>query len=220
MGSQTILDLIASTVVFGSLVLMAIRVNSSMVENMSTYSGDLMVQENLVEITKLLEYDFRKIGYCKDPTKLSDPSRAIIYADSNHIKFFTDLPTGSSASALLGDGNLDTLEYYTGPTSEASNTPNPNDRLLYRVENGGTPHGVNLGVTVFDLEYYDALKNQLSSPVSNPRLIQYLQITVQVEDYSKLGLVSTGFNRAKYDTVYQSAYWRQMRLVARNLKNR
>ena len=220
MGSQTILDLISSTVVFGSLLIMALRVNSSMVENMSEYRGDIVVQENLVEITKLLEYDFRKIGYCKDPTKMSDPSLAIIYADSVHIKFYTDLAVGTSSTDLQGDGNLDILDYYVGPTSEAADTPNPNDRLLYRVENNGTPHGVNMGVTIFDIEYYDALKNKLSSPVSNPRLIQYLKITVQVEDFYKLATVSTGFNTAAYDTVYQSAYWRQMRLEARNLRNR
>src|SRR5690242_16550239 len=146
MGSQTILDLIASTMVFGSLLVIVLRINMGTAENMQMYRGDLLVQQNLVEITKLLEYDFRKIGYCKDPTKIPDPSQAIRYADSIKIKFYTDFPTSSDPK---GDGNLDSLTYYVGPKSEASATPNPNDMLLYRVENNATPVGVNLGVTQF-----------------------------------------------------------------------
>lgn len=218
MGSQTILDLIASTMVFGSLLLMALRINIGSSENIQSYRMDLVVQENLVEITNLLEDDFRRIGYCKDPSKIPDASRAIRYADSVKIKYLTDLPTGArGTTGWLGDDNLDSVTYYVGPTSEASNTPNPNDRWLYRVENNNTPAGVNLGVTTFDLQFFDALRNKLSSPVADPRQIQYMQITIEVQNYAKVGGL---MNTAAFDTLYQSAYWRQVRIVAKNLRNR
>ncbi len=218
MGSQTILDLIASTMVFGSLLLMALRMNISSSENVQAYRMDLVVQENLVEITNLLETDFRRIGYCQDASKISNPSLAILYADSIKIKYLTDLPTGDvGTTGWLGDGNLDSVTYYVGPTSEASSTPNPNDRFLYRVENNSTPQGVNLGVTTFHLKYFDALRDSISSPVADPRTIQYMQITIEVQNYAKVGgLVNT----AAFDTLYQSAYWRQVRIVAKNLRNR
>lgn len=218
MGSQTILDLIASTMVFGSLLLMALRMNIGNTENLQMYQMDVVVQENLVEVTNLIEDDFRRIGYCKDPSKIPDPSRALLYADSIRIKYLTDLPTDvEGTTGWLGDGNLDSVDYYVGPTSEAANTPNPLDRLLYRVENTQPPRGVNLGVTTFDLQYYDALKNKLSSPVANPREIQYMQITIEVQSYAKVG---GQVNTAAFDTLYQSAYWRQVRIVAKNLRNR
>jgi len=215
MGSQTILDLIASTMVFGSLLIIALRINMGTAENMQMYRGDLLVQQNLVEITKLLEYDFKKIGYCQDPTKIPDPSQAIRYADSIKIKFYTDFPTTLNPQ---GDGNLDSLTYYVGPTSEASATPNPNDRLLYRVENNSDPIGVNLGVTQFELKYFDAFRDSISSPVSNCQLIQYMQITIQVENLAASD--SLLINRASFDRPYQTAFWRQVRLVAKNLRNR
>lgn len=215
MGSQTILDLIASTMVFGSLLVMMLRINAGSVENMQMYRGDLLVQQNLVEITKLLEYDFKKIGYCSDASKIPDPSRAIRYADSIKIKFYTDFPTSSNPQ---GDGNLDSLTYYVGPKSEASATPNPNDRLLYRVENNSAPVGVNLGVTQFELRYFDAFRNPVSSPVTNCGLIQYMQITIQVENLAAAD--SLLVNRASFDRPYQTAFWRQVRLVAKNLRNR
>lgn len=215
MGSQTILDLIASTMVFGSLLLIALRINMSTTENIQMFRADLLVQQNLVEITRLLEYDFKKIGYCKDPSKIPDPSQAIRYADSVKISFLTDFPTSADPQ---GDGIVDSLTYYVGPVAEASATPNPDDRLLYRVENDDTPIGVNLGVTEFDLRYFDALKNSIPSPVAYPGLIQYMQITIQVENV--VAADSLLANTASFDRSYQSAYWRQVRLVAKNLRNR
>lgn len=220
MGGQTILDLIASTLVFGSLLLMGLRINASNTDNMQAYRGDLLVQENLVSVITMLEYDFRKIGYCKDPSKIPDPNKAIIYASTNKLKFLTDLPV--SSSNLIGDGIVDTLEYSVGDVSETPNTPNPRDRLLYRVENSSPRIGVNLGVTIFDLQYFDESKVKLTAPVAVPGNIRTIQITIQVENLAGYTYLKQ-FGGGQMDSIlntYQSAYWRQVRLVARNLDNR
>jgi hypothetical protein len=214
MGSQVILDIIASSLTFGTLLLMAIRLNGSVNENLQKYNGDLIVQENLVTVVNMIEYDFRKIGYCQDPLQLPDPTTAIILADSNRIKFKTDLATKAKPD---GDGNLDVLYYYLGPTSELSMTPNPRDRMLYRVENNQPPRGANLGVTLFDLKYFDALNDTLHFPITTPSRIWAMQITIQVEN---LAATTLRYNTAKFDNQYSSAFWRQVRLVSRNLKNR
>lgn len=197
---------------------MALRLNIGNTENLQSYRMDVVVQENLVEISKLLEDDFRRIGYCKDPSKIPNPAMSLRIADSNKIRFLTDLPTGAPGTAgWLGDGNLDSITYYVGPTSETPETPNPNDKKIYRVENNNTPVGVNLGVTTFDLQYYDALRNLLARPVADPREVQFMQITIEVQNYAKIG---GQMNTAAFDTVYQSAFWRQVRIVAKNLNNR
>lgn len=214
MGSQTILDLITSTIVFGTLTLIALRLNGSTMENATAFREDLIVQQNLVAVSELLEYDFRKIAYCKDYTVISSPTEAIRYADTSKIVFWTDLAT---LAEPYGDGVLDSITYYVGPTSELLSTPNPNDRLIYRIENDAAPIGVYMGVSTFHMQYYDALRNQLSTPVDSCQLIQYMQITIQVEHPVKW---TKFYNVATYDTVYQSAFWRQVRLVAKNLNNR
>jgi len=214
MGSQVIIDLVGSFVLFGWLLLTTIRVGTANAENMQTYGGELLVQENLVEVTKLLEYDFRKIGYCREPNNLPDPTKAIVLADSNRLKFLTDVDlTGSGP-----DGVVDSIFYYIGPTSELASTMNPRDRILYRVVNNETPKGSNLGITSFQFRYYDEKGIQIGLPITGNNLqkIQTIQISLVVENVVAGELVET----APINTQYSSAFWQQMRLSSRNYRNR
>lgn len=214
MGSQAILDIISSFIIFGWLMMTGIRISVANAENLQTYGGELLVQENLVEITKLLEYDFRKIGFCMEPNMIPDPTRAILVADSSRLRFLTDLDlTGSGP-----DGTVDTLTYFLGPTSELPSTTNPRDRMLYRVVNSETPKGSNLGVTSFRFRYFNSQGVELAAPVTgaNRQSIQTIQISLIVENVVAGELVET----APINTQYSSAFWQQMRLSSRNYRNR
>ena len=202
MGFSVIIDLIGSTIIGGFLLLLLFRLNDATVENNYVYGGEAIAQSNMVEVVQLVEHDFRKIGYCKDWDKIPDPSKSIISASLNSIKFLTDEDN---------DGNIDTIYYYLGSTDELNKTPNPNDRMLYRVLNSNPPIGANLGVTQFD--YYDALGNQLTFPITVPSAIYTMQINIKVEDVY-------GYDRKNDEETYASAFWRQVRLASRNLKNR
>ena len=204
MGFSTLIDLIGSMVVGGFLLLLLFRLNDATVENNYVYGGEAIAQANLVEVVQLVEHDFRKIGYCKDWDELPDPSKSILSADSNSIMFLTD---------ENDDGKVDTLHYYLGPATELTKTPNPNDRMLYRVKNNDAPLGSNLGVTQFDLIFFDAMGTQLSFPITVPSSIYTMQINIKVEDVY-------GYDRKHDEVKYSSAFWRQVRLASRNLKNR
>jgi hypothetical protein len=103
---------------------------------------------------------------------------------------------------------MDSINYYLGPTSELSSTPNPRDRLLYRVLNNESPLASNLGVTQFKMVYFDALGDTIYPPITVAGSITSIEINLSVESV------------AAYDEKYSSAFWRQIRLVARNLRNR
>ena len=199
MGISVILDILGSTIVGGILMLSLFRINDTAVENAYTGNGELMAQTSLATIVQILEYDFRKIGYCADWNKIPNPSQAIISADSTQIKFLTDVDF---------DGNVDSIKYYLGPTSELTNSPNPRDRYLYRVVNTEAPVGVNLGVTQFRLNFFNVIGNKLNFPISQPGEIYTMQIDITVEDVDA------------YNKQYSTAFWRQIRLAARNLRNR
>ena len=199
MGFSTLIDILGSTLIGGMLLLILLRINDAAVENTYVYGGELIVQQNLVEVVSLLEYDFRKIGYCADWQQIPDPSQAILAADSNDIRFLTDLDS---------DGNVDTLRYYTGSPSALPGTANPRDMMLYRVENNEQPKGANLGVTQFNMLFFDAIGNVIPFPITHPSEIYTMQINITVE------------NTDAYDENYSSAFWRQIRLAARNLRNR
>lgn len=204
MGYSTLLDIISSTLIGGFLMLLLFRLNDATVENSYVYGGEAIAQQNLVEVVQLVEYDFRKIGYCRDWEKIPDPSKAILNASKNSIQFLTDEDN---------DGNLDTISYYLGSVEDLAKTPNPNDKVLYRVLNNEQPVGANLGVTQFDLFYYDAMGNQLTFPITIPSAIYTMQINIKVEDVY-------GYERINDEEKYSSAFWRQVRLASRNLKNR
>ena len=201
MGFSDILDLAGSILIGGLIMLILFRMNDAAVENVYNNGGELSLQQNLSVTAKVLEDDFRRIGYCTDWTKIPDPSKSILLADSSRIKFLTDVDE---------NGVVDTLYYYLGPTSELTQTPNPRDRFLYRVINSPTtsPKAANLGVTQFKLLYFDALGDTLDFPIAVPSQVYTLEINLTVE------------NVAGYNQKYSSAFWRQIRLVARNLKNR
>jgi len=203
MGFSDILDLAGSIVVGGLIMLILFRMNDSAVENVYNNGGELSLQQNLAVTAKVLEDDFRKIGFCADWAKIKDPSKSIILADSTKIKFLTDVDNGSGP-----DGNVDTVYYKLGPPEELLITPNPRDRFLYRIINSETPRGINLGVTQFKLVYFDALGDTLDFPITVPSAVYTIEINLTVE------------NTAGYKNQYSSAFWRQIRLVARNLRNR
>ena len=199
MGVSSLLDIIGSTLIGGMLLLILFRLNDASAENTYNNSGELTSQQNISTVVQILETDFRKIGFCKDWNKIPNPTQAIILADSNKIKFLTDVEA---------DGNVDTMYYYIGSTNEILTTPNPRDRYLYRVVNGELPVKVNLGITEFSLLYFDVISDTLSFPITVPGAIQSMQINVAVE------------NVDAYDNEYSSVFWRQIRLAAQNLNNR
>jgi len=199
MGFSTLLDIMGSIIIGGILLLTIIRMQSNNVENSFVYSNDRIVQSNLVEAAVLLETELRKIGYCADPNKLASITNVVLLADSNKIKFVADFDRS---------GTIDTIYYFVGDTSEMNYTPNPRDKILYRQVNKGKAYPVSYGITEFSFLYFDALNDTLYFPIPNPQVVKSMQVSFKIEDGSA------------YNENYSSAYWRLLRMTARNLMNR
>jgi hypothetical protein len=199
MGMNVILDILASIIIGSILMLSIFKVHTSSTEDMYRGSSNLVAQTNLATVVQILETDFRKIGYCANWEKIPIPTEAIIYADSNDIRYLTDVDQ---------DGNVDTVQYYFDNNTDIPETPNPRDRFLYRKVNSETPVGVNLGVTQFSMDFFNTLGSELTFPIAEPREIYTMQIDITVEDV------------AAFDQKYQTVFWRQIRMAARNLFNR
>jgi hypothetical protein len=199
MGFSTLLDIVGSMIVGGILLSITWRLNDAATSKTYNFSGELSLQQNLAAVAQIIEFDFRKIGYCSDWNKFPDPSQAIVYADTSEIIFLSDVNS---------DSNMDSIHYYLGPTSELSGTSNPRDRLLYRIINTENANSSNLGVTRFLLVYYDILGDEITPPITLPGLIASVEINLTVETVEA------------YNSEYSSAYWKQIRLAARNLRNR
>lgn len=199
MGVNVILDILGSMIIGSILMLSLFRVSNSSTEDLYRGTGNLTAQTNLATVVQILENDFRKIGYCADWKQIPVPTEAILYADSCSIRYLTDVDQ---------DGMIDTMYYHMDYATDIPQTPNPRDRFLYRTVNGEAPVGVNLGLTEFKMEFYNALGTKLNFPIADPREIYSMQIDISVEDV------------AAYDEKYQTVFWRQIRMAARNLFNR
>ena len=202
MGFSTLIDIMGATIIGGILLMMVNSLNERAVGSNIIYGSDKLLQMEVVQLADLIETDFRKIGYCEDPTKVADSLCVILSADTSQIKFITDLNR---------DGNLDTLEYFVSSTAVLSNTVNPRDRILYR-KHSAYPNEETLmissNITHFYFRYFDALNIELSFPITSPSLIAYMEISFKVEDSDA------------YDLQYSEAYWQQVRLTSRNLGKR
>ncbi len=212
MGTSTIIDIITSAVIAGVLLLIALRLNAQANESTTVYNGSVILQQNMTTLVSWIEHDFRQIGYCRDWTKISKASDAFRKADSSDITFWTD---------INNTGNKDSIRWYIGPVTDniVNQTPNPRDRLIYRIVNNGTPRGWNLGVTQFRLKYYTLDRKVISTPVASPDKIYEIEISIACESPYKFS-EQWRSKQGSSDSADFQVFWRQLRLAARNLKNR
>ena len=207
MGSSSLLDILGSFFVAGILLLMGLRLNATANEVKAVYSQNYVLQTNLTAVVGILENDFRKIGYCRNWRRVADPSQSLRITDSSRIRFRTD---------YNNDGSLDSVTYWIGPTSDLSDTPNPNDRILYRQINADSLHAqrLNLGLTRFKFSFRDGEDSVINFPISDPRLVYYMTIEIAVSSPAPYA------EQYSNDTSKYQVYWKQMRLVTKNLENR
>ncbi len=199
MGFSSILDILGSITIGGLLLLILLRLNGNITENNIIHGSDRNLQRSLAETAIILEKDFRKMGYCADPLKITEELSIVIAADSDFISFYTDVDR---------DGNLDVMTFFLSDTIALSGTKNPRDRILFRQINSDTPFMLSTNVTRFLFEYYDVFGTKLSVPVTSPGMISHMKISIKVEDPEA------------YNEQYSNAYWQQVRLSSRNLRKR
>ena len=179
------IELAGSFIIGGMLLLSILSLNADIMQTATMNNLGTNAQLNVTNIVSILEYDFRKIGY-----RVSSETFAITAWSDTSIAFLGDIDN---------DGAVDNISYYLGPTSETSETENPNDRYLYREVNG-TALDVALGITSWNLTYYD-IYGSVTGTLANVRSIR-ISFTVQTI--------------IPFDTTYGSARW-EGRFTPKNL---
>jgi hypothetical protein len=206
MGTSSLLDIIGSMTIAGLLLLMTLRLNASATEYSHAYYSNYILQANLVTAVLMIENDFKHIGYCRNPAKLSTAD-AIVTAEATKIAYCTD---------LNNNGKVDTVTYWAGDPSEFAGTGSPNMFYLYRQENKKPPTKWNLGLTRFRLTYWDNQNtpDAMSFPIASVGAIRVTDLSIRLETpYSfKLGGGQQYMQRA--DTAEYQLYWRELRMTS------
>ncbi len=142
----SILDTLGASLIGGMVLLMVISINLQMNNLSSEIIEYNIVQSNLTSSTEDIKYDFYKIGYKVNGSKIG-------IADSNQIKFYAD---------INNDDNIDTLHFsfVKAVIDTAQGSINPNG-ILYKSINGGNNQIASFS-TNFNLSYYDSIGQAIS----------------------------------------------------------
>jgi hypothetical protein len=159
---QSWVALIASAAIGGLVLLSFGRFSNEVMRDTYIDTLDNAAYGTLDGASRLIDYDFSRIGL-----GVNDPSiNVLTQADLTDLRYVLD----SNA-----DGTLETMRYYLSTVAAASSTPNPNDRLLYRVVNGVT-QTVTGGVIDFQIKYFDGAGSETNDLTAIRTFVVYLEL--------------------------------------------
>jgi hypothetical protein len=192
-----LIDLIGSLILASYVILTGLRFNLALSGTADATAATVNVQESMVDITRSLEYDFRKIGY-----NVSEAVFPILDTSATRITFLADIDR---------NGVTDTIRWYAGVADRPY--PNPKIISLYRKVNSNAAISVGVGVTTFSLRYLD----QDGHPPASLGAIYTIEITLELQSPYKIQ--DQVVTDQEYDSMgYATVFWRQTRLASRNIQ--
>lgn len=178
------LGMVTSTVIGGILLLGILALNTRMNQESDYTVMNQITKSNLNAVTDYIEYDFRKVGY-------NAPEPEVATAQPTEFTFEADVDD---------DGVVDQITWrYT--SNDVTSTRNPDDKVVQRIKNGDVTD-ITLGVTDFDLTYYDGSNSETTTPSQVKSIEVYLEVQ----------------SPAPVDGEYVISSW-QKRFVPWNLQN-
>jgi len=196
------LDVIFSTIIGLTILLIIINANIVVGEGWFNFNNEMLVQEMLISTATLIEGEFRNMGFGVSKTPTSSAG-VILEGDRQGIIFTSDLNR---------NGIIDTVEYYAGDPSDV-NFQNESIMPLYRRVNSGPERTIGL-VTEFQLRYFQKNGDELNNlPLIGAGHIYMIEIEMEVQNPHAL-------HRDEGGEVYAVTRWRQTRLGSKNLITR
>lgn len=202
---SALLDVIASILFGGTLMMIILTATDIAAESQATHSGDMLVQELLTNTAQLVEGELRNMGF-----GVPEGESAVLRAEESRIHFLADIDR---------DGVVDTMKYSLGDTTEMRDTQNELDRPLKRQINNGAVLSVG-SVTTFRLRYLTREGTPLASPVPSDQLAEIHMVEVSMEVQNPYAptrdpeMVGSGERNALYST----SLWQQTRLASQNTR--
>ncbi len=179
---SVMLDIIGASVIVGMVIIMIMNVNINLTDE--NYKGivELNTQTQTIQLARIIEFDYYKIGYMVPAAQRP----AITNADSTYIRFKSNLADKAGA--------IDIIEYGLGDF--VAQSPNPRDRMLFRIENV-TKVFINYSIVQFKLEYFDSTDSKLSTPITGANLnrIKSVYVLLKLESPQPF---DTTFSRQTY----------------------
>lgn len=195
------LGLITSYIIAGILLLSIIMMNMSVSSSSTEITMNQITRDKTAGISEMLSSDVNKIGYNRSDLT----SQLLTIGEGKKIQFRSNIDNSS-------DNSVESVTWEFTNTAVTS-TNNPNDYVLKRtVRDVSTGNIINespikLGVTKFNIAYYNKygvpLSDSLSTPIASSDLddIRQLYISLKVESPDKV------FSTPNSDGHYVISIW-------------
>jgi hypothetical protein len=209
-----IFDIMASFIIGGLLVLMTLTAVSSGVTQFFNYNSDAIAQTNLTETADIIEYDLRKVGFAI-PEIMKDS--ILIIAWPNRLKYISHLN-------YFTDHVVDTVEYFIQP---ADTIQYPDTSLIvydvirvseisgFPLDSGSVGRIANDSIFVY--------LDQVGDPATLIKTIKMVEVTLiaftpELVLSDEILKLQGDERREEFERLMRESYWRQTRVLSRNLK--
>lgn len=197
---SVLFDIIGATLLAGMLMVIVMSINTSLVIETSETSAALNIQNEGLQVARILEFDMYKMGY-RAPQ--APATHKISIADTSEIQFQSAIYD----SSMLDTGNVYTIHYLFTPPA----IPGPHHYGTLTRSLNGLPVAIDKNVVRFYLSYYDSVDNQFTpTPVTGAKLdsIRSVKIQLRFEAIVAVDTTTKRFQRTG-DSTYTGTYFQK-----------
>ncbi len=230
MGS--LIDIIISLVIGGFLLLIALTATDSTTQEFFNLNSDAIVQSQLTRISNILEFDLRKMGFRIPESQLKDVLQT---AQSNHLKYIAQLNYDADSRIKMSgvntfDSVADTVDYKI--TSYETISFKDTSVTLYDIHRKVTISGIKtVDMSIGKIGNQDVFTylDQAGNPTTMKSAIKMVEVVLSAFNprvvlspelvMSQIGTnQDVEFRKRELRRILRASYWRQIRLVSKNLK--
>ena len=228
----TLLDIIVSLVIGGSLLLIAFTATDTATQEFFNLNSDAIVQSQLTRVSDIMEFDLRKMGFGIPESQLNDILQT---TTPTHLKFIAQLNHDADSYVKIPGVNTfdsvpDTVEYKITPYETISFTDT--SITLYNINRKVIISGIttsNMGIGKIGNRNVFRYLDQTGKPTGVKSSIKMVEVTLSAFNprvvlspelvMSKVGTNrDVEFRKRELRRILRASYWRQIRLVSKNLK--
>ena len=223
MGYSTLIDILGAMIIGGLLFLISMSAMDSGLERFVNQNADAIVQNQIAEMSDIVQYDLRKMGYGVPEASIPN---VIQVGTSNRLKFLTHLNRENPFEGVGGTDNVaDTIEYQV----IASDTISFIDTsiYLYRVNRTVSVSGhavesrmIGKVASPAVFRYLDQVGNPVGS-IAGTKMIEVSLMALNPDIYLNEAVIAAAGpteRMRELRRLLRESYWRQTRVVSKNLR--
>lgn len=210
---QTMIDILGAMMVGAILLLIALSAMDQGVQRFVNHNADAIVQNELANMSQIIQADLRKMGY---GVPESDQDDILQVAASNRLRFLADLNSDSAVDTIeIGISVTDTIRFIDTTVS------------LFRIQRrvaiaGQTPRAGIIGSTADQnmFKYLDQIGREVGY-LPSVRMVEVTLVAMNPNIYlsDQVLVAETPEERMReLRRLIREAYWRQTRVISRNLR--